>query len=57
MSDSLWFTTILKEQPWWGVVIGLGFFALLFLVKVLVMRLYSKSQAAVETAPQVQESD
>ena len=57
MTDSLWFITILKEQPWWSVVIGLGFFALLFLLKVVVVHLHSTSQSTGVGGPQPQEND
>ena len=33
MGDSLWFITILKEQPWIGLVIGIILFLLLFWFK------------------------
>ncbi len=57
MTDSLWFITILKEQPWWGVAIGLVFFALLLLIKSLVVYLYSRSQAAAKNAQRAQDGD
>ena len=33
MGNSLWFITILKEQPWIGLAIGLALFLLLFWFK------------------------
>jgi flagellar biogenesis protein FliO len=33
MGKGLWFITILKEQPWIGVAIGILLFLLLFLGK------------------------
>ncbi|MEJ2619742.1 MAG: hypothetical protein P8163_05660 [Candidatus Thiodiazotropha sp.] len=33
MGSGLWFITILKEQPWIGLVLGIILFLLLFLVK------------------------
>jgi flagellar biogenesis protein FliO len=33
MGSGLWFITILKEQPWIGLVIGIILFLLLFLAK------------------------
>jgi hypothetical protein len=33
MGSGLWFITILKQQPWMGVVSGLVLFALLFWLK------------------------
>lgn len=45
MGGSMWFITILKEQPWIGIIIGLFFFAFMFLSKNLIVYLYSRSQA------------
>ena len=33
MGNGLWFITILKEQPWIGLVVGIILFLLLFLAK------------------------
>lgn len=33
MGNGLWFITILKEQPWIGLIAGTMLFLLLFLVK------------------------
>lgn len=33
MGSGLWFITILKEQPWIGLLIGIVLFLLLFWVK------------------------
>lgn len=33
MGSGIWLITILKEQPWIGVVFGLVFFLALFLLK------------------------
>jgi phosphatidylglycerophosphatase A len=33
MGGGLWFITILKEQPWIGIVAGIILFLLLFLLK------------------------
>jgi flagellar biogenesis protein FliO len=33
MGNGLWFITILKEQPWIGLVVGMVLFLLLFWVK------------------------
>ncbi len=33
MGNGLWLITILKEQPWIGIVIGIVLFLLLFLLK------------------------
>jgi flagellar biogenesis protein FliO len=33
MGSGLWFITILKEQPWIGLAIGMVLFLLLFLIK------------------------
>jgi hypothetical protein len=44
MGNSLWFITILKDKPWLGFLIGLGFITIMFLAKNLVVYLYSKNQ-------------
>lgn len=44
MTDSLWFITILKDQPMWGVAIGAVFFGLMFLVKHLIVRSLIKNE-------------
>ena len=46
MHDTLWFIHILKDEPWWGILIGFGFFLVMFLSKNLVVYLYSRNQAA-----------
>ncbi|MET0067914.1 MAG: hypothetical protein ABW076_16340 [Candidatus Thiodiazotropha sp.] len=33
MGNGLWFITILKEQPWIGLVAGMVLFLLLFMLK------------------------
>ncbi|MCG7898305.1 MAG: hypothetical protein JAY99_10855 [Candidatus Thiodiazotropha lotti] len=33
MGSGLWFITILKEQPWIGLIVGIILFLLLFLAK------------------------
>lgn len=33
MGSGLWFITILKEQPWIGMLLGIILFLLLFLAK------------------------
>jgi ABC-type uncharacterized transport system permease subunit len=33
MGNALWFITILKEQPWIGIVFGIFLFLLLFWLK------------------------
>ena len=43
MGNTLWFITILKEQPWIGVLIGLSFFTVMFLSKNLIVYLYSRN--------------
>ncbi len=48
MGNTLWFITILKEKPWLGVIIGLCFFAFMFLSKNLIVYLYSKNKAKKE---------
>jgi hypothetical protein len=50
MGNTLWFITILKDQPWWGIVIGLVFFAFMFLSKNLIVYLYSRSKAKQQAA-------
>ena len=48
MGNSLWFITILKDKPWLGVIIGLCFFAFMFLSKNLIVYLYSRNKAKQE---------
>ena len=43
MGNTLWFITILKEQPWLGFLIGLAFMAVMFLSKNLIVYLYSRN--------------
>ena len=43
MGNTIWFITILKEQPWLGFLIGLVFMAFMFLSKNLVVYLYSRN--------------
>jgi len=45
MGDSLWFITLLQENPLVGFAIGLVFLALMFGSKNLVMRLYAKKKS------------
>jgi ABC-type uncharacterized transport system permease subunit len=33
MGNGLWFITILKEQPWIGLAVGIALFLLIFLAK------------------------
>jgi len=44
MGNTLWFITILRDQPWIGFLIGLLFLAFMFGSKNLVVYLYSRSQ-------------
>ena len=44
MGNTLWFITILKDQPWIGFLIGLVFLVFMFGSKNLVVYLYSRSQ-------------
>ena len=44
MGNTLWFITILRDQPWLGFLIGLLFAALMFGSKNLVIFFYSRSQ-------------
>jgi len=48
MGGSMWFITILKEKPWIGILIGLCFFAFMFLSKNLIVYLYSKNKEKKE---------
>ncbi len=43
MGNSLWFISILRDQPWIGFLIGLGFITIMFGSKNLVVYLYSKN--------------
>ena len=58
MGNTLWFITILRDQPWIGFLIGLVFLAFMFGSKNLVVYLYSRSQekkrrsAGVENPPE-----
>lgn len=54
MGNSLWFITILKDKPWLGVIIGLCFFAFMFLSKNLIVYLYSRNKAKKEREMQAQ---
>jgi len=44
MGNTLWFITILKEQPWLGFLIGLVFVAIMFGSKNLIVYFYAKNQ-------------
>ena len=44
MGNTLWFINILKEQPWIGFLIGLGFITIMFGSKNLIVYYYAKSQ-------------
>lgn len=44
MGNTLWFISILRDQPWIGFLIGLVFLAFMFGSKNLVVYLYSRSQ-------------
>jgi len=44
MGNTLWFITILRDQPWIGFLIGLVFLTFMFGSKNLVVYLYSRSQ-------------
>jgi ABC-type uncharacterized transport system permease subunit len=46
MGSGLWFITILKEQPWIGLAIGIVLFLLLFLVKRWVVKKLMADQEA-----------
>ncbi|MEJ2454378.1 MAG: hypothetical protein P8103_09510 [Candidatus Thiodiazotropha sp.] len=46
MGSGLWFITILKEQPWIGVALGLVLFALLFWFKKWLARKLMPDQEA-----------
>lgn len=44
MGNTLWFITILKDQPWIGFLIGLVFISIMFGSKNLIVYFYSKNQ-------------
>lgn len=46
MGSGLWFITILKEQPWIGLAIGMVLFLLLFLIKRWVVKKLMAGQEA-----------
>ncbi|MEJ2394919.1 MAG: hypothetical protein P8045_12930 [Candidatus Thiodiazotropha sp.] len=46
MGSGLWFITILKEQPWIGLVMGMVLFLLLFLIKRWVVKKLMADQEA-----------
>jgi flagellar biogenesis protein FliO len=46
MGSGLWFITILKEQPWIGLAIGMVLFLLLFLIKRWVVKKLMADQEA-----------
>lgn len=50
MGNSLWFITILKDQPWIGFLIGLAFVALMFGSKNLIVYLYARHQEKSDSA-------
>ncbi|MCP3666083.1 MAG: hypothetical protein GY696_26890 [Gammaproteobacteria bacterium] len=44
MGNTLWFITILKDQPWIGFLIGLAFITVMFGSKNLIVYFYAKNQ-------------
>ncbi|MCB1869379.1 MAG: hypothetical protein KDI43_12865 [Gammaproteobacteria bacterium] len=50
MGNTLWFITILKEQPWIGFLIGLLFVATMFGSKNLIVYFYAKNQEKKKVA-------
>jgi len=44
MGNTLWFITLLKDSPWIGFLIGLGFITIMFGSKNLIVYLYARSQ-------------
>ncbi|MCW8946009.1 MAG: hypothetical protein OQK80_00975 [Sedimenticola sp.] len=44
MGNTLWFINLLKDQPWFGFLIGLAFVAVMFGSKNLVIYFYSRSK-------------
>ena len=46
MNSSLGFIEMLREQPWWGVLIGVVLLALLFWAKHAVVKLMQSSDPA-----------
>ena len=44
MGSTLWFISILKEQPWVGFSIGLLFLSTMFGSKNIIIYLYSRNQ-------------
>lgn len=44
MGNSMWFISLLRDQPWLGFLIGLAFVALMFGSKNLIIYLYSRNQ-------------
>ncbi len=44
MGNSIWFISILKDSPWLGFLIGLGFATIMFGAKNLIIYFYSKQR-------------
>jgi len=44
MGNTLWFITILRDQPWLGFLIGLVFVGIMFGSKNLIVYLYAKNR-------------
>ncbi len=57
MGNSLWFITLLQEKPWVGFLIGLGFLAVMFGSKNLVVYFYARSQEKKRLAAQAGEEE
>jgi hypothetical protein len=52
MGNTLWFISLLKDHPWAGFLIGLGFVTVMFGSKNLIVYLYSRSQEKQKQRPE-----
>jgi len=49
MGSTLWFISLLKEQPWVGFLVGLLFVSIMFGSKNIIIYLYSRNQQKKRT--------
>ncbi|MCB1760691.1 MAG: hypothetical protein KDI68_13025 [Gammaproteobacteria bacterium] len=50
MGNTMWFISVLRDQPWLGFLIGLAFVAVMFGSKNLIVYLYSRKQEKRDSA-------